>query len=255
MLNKLVTTKKASIRDGDLVKARDAYADHIAALEAEIEPIRLDIQPRPDFVGAAKNKRTLASLHDAVDTELANAKITADAAAKDIRAKLAWCKANAEGYGFLFKDMQQLVGKADEDFRLVVTARIAAHKKSEDEKAEALRVQVIEEERARIAANAAIATAATPPPSPAVAVPPAARAPAVSAPDATGSQAAPDLRLGQISERLGFTVTADFLRSLGFEPAGRERAAVLYQESDFDFMCAALIDHINGVRIQQKEAA
>lgn len=59
---------------------------------------------------------------------------------------------------------------------------------------------------------------------------------------------APTLKLGTIGTRLGFTVTADFLRSLGFEPAGRERSAVMYQESDFARICDALIAHINTVK-------
>lgn len=58
----------------------------------------------------------------------------------------------------------------------------------------------------------------------------------------------PTLRLGQICTRLGFQVTAEFLRSLGFEPAGRERAAVLYREADFPRICTALICHITEVR-------
>lgn len=58
----------------------------------------------------------------------------------------------------------------------------------------------------------------------------------------------PTLKLGVISTRLGFQVTAEFLRILGFEPAGRERAAVLYHESDFPRICTALILHITEVR-------
>ena len=58
----------------------------------------------------------------------------------------------------------------------------------------------------------------------------------------------PTLKLGVICTRLGFQVTADFLKSLGFEPVGRERAAVLFHESDFDRICAALISHISAVR-------
>lgn len=58
----------------------------------------------------------------------------------------------------------------------------------------------------------------------------------------------PTLKLGDISKRLGFTVTADFLRSLGFEPAGRERAAVMYHEGDFAGICNALIAHVTSVR-------
>ena len=55
----------------------------------------------------------------------------------------------------------------------------------------------------------------------------------------------PTLRLGQISAHLGFAVTADFLRSLGFEPAGRERAAVLYHASSWPQIQAALVRHIS----------
>lgn len=73
--------------------------------------------------------------------------------------------------------------------------------------------------------------------------------PAVPAAVAT----APTLRLGQMAERLRFTVTADFLRSLGFEPAARDKAAMLYQEADFDHICRALVRHISGV--MQKQAA
>lgn len=63
----------------------------------------------------------------------------------------------------------------------------------------------------------------------------------------------PSLRLGQIGTRLGFALTADFLRTLGFEPAGRDKAAVLFHEHDFTSICAALIRHIGA--IQAKQAA
>lgn len=60
------------------------------------------------------------------------------------------------------------------------------------------------------------------------------------------STAPPTLRLGQIAERLGFALTADFLGALGFAPAGKDRAAVLFHESDFQSICAALIRHITA---------
>lgn len=60
-------------------------------------------------------------------------------------------------------------------------------------------------------------------------------------------EAPPTLRLGQISERLGFTVTADFLLSLGFAHSGTDKAAKLFHEHDFKAICAALIRHISAV--------
>lgn len=51
---------------------------------------------------------------------------------------------------------------------------------------------------------------------------------------------APSLRLGQINERLGFTVTADFLTNLGFSPAATDKSAKLYHDADFPRICDAI---------------
>ncbi len=63
--------------------------------------------------------------------------------------------------------------------------------------------------------------------------------------------AAPSLRLGQIADRLGFTLTAAFLGNLGFEPAAREKSAQLYHERDFNNICAALQRHISAAQAKQ----
>lgn len=152
MLEKLVTSKKTAIKEKILADAKLAFGEHVAGLEAEIKPIRL-IYAQPDFPGASKNKRTLASLHDAIDSELANAKIATNATATDVRAKLAWCKTNAEGYGFLFMDMQQIIQKPEEDFQLLINTRIADHKKTEAEKLESERKRIQAEEETKAAAK------------------------------------------------------------------------------------------------------
>lgn len=54
----------------------------------------------------------------------------------------------------------------------------------------------------------------------------------------------PTLKLGTISERLGFTLTEGFLETLGFPPAARERAARLYHESDWPTICDELVAHV-----------
>lgn len=58
----------------------------------------------------------------------------------------------------------------------------------------------------------------------------------------------PSLKLGEISARLGFTVTADFLLSLGFSPAATEKNSKLFHEADFTNICAALLRHIAEVQ-------
>lgn len=57
---------------------------------------------------------------------------------------------------------------------------------------------------------------------------------------------APTLKLGEINDRLCFTVTADFLRSLGFAPHA-ENTTKMYHEEDFRRMCQAIIRHVENV--------
>lgn len=56
----------------------------------------------------------------------------------------------------------------------------------------------------------------------------------------------PELKLGQMAERLGFTLTAAFLLELGFEHSATEKAAKLYHESEWPLICAALVKRINA---------
>ena len=49
-------------------------------------------------------------------------------------------------------------------------------------------------------------------------------------------------------------VTADGLRSIGIEPAGREKNAVLYRESQFAEICQVLVLHLQSV-VQLSEAS
>ena len=147
-LEKLVKTRKEQIKETILNEGRHAFTAHVAVLETEITPLRLQ-QSQPDFAGAMKNKRTLGSLRDAVSTTLANAKIAANTQAADYRAKQAWCREHAATYGFLFMDMANIIGKPMDDFQLVITSRIADHKRAEEAKAEAERARIREEERVK----------------------------------------------------------------------------------------------------------
>lgn len=272
-LSRTVKDKKELIKAGILAQAKQAFDDHVAGLNREIAPLRLVYQAR-DFAGAMKNKRTLATLQDAVDTELANAKIAVDAIAAAVRGRLAWYREHAAGFEFLFADLQTVIQKGDEDFQLVVRTRIENHQRIEAEKAERQRQQQEEQRqreeaaaraqeeaaaRAREEAAARAAAAAqvqSEPQNIPEIIPESAPAsaevtPIAAARPAAAPATAPTLRLGQIAERLGFPLTADFLASLGFGAAGRDRAAVLYHEADFPHMCAALIRHITAAQAKQ----
>ena len=58
---------------------------------------------------------------------------------------------------------------------------------------------------------------------------------------------------GQVSaaQSLGFSLTGDFLKTLGFEPAARDKSALLFHEASFSLICAALVNHIEAVQSQR----
>ncbi|MES2942951.1 MAG: hypothetical protein V4772_08805 [Pseudomonadota bacterium] len=136
--------KKAAMVTATRIK----YTGHIAALEFEISPIRLPLAV-PMFADALKNKRNFASMQDALDTMLAGAKIAADAAARAIRINLDCIKTDGAGYDFLFADKAQIINKAPDDLKMLVTSRIDAHKKGEAAKEEATRQRIRAEEKAK----------------------------------------------------------------------------------------------------------
>lgn len=130
-------------------------------------------------------------------------------------------------------------------FQLIVTTRIQEYKEAEDKR---LAEIAQHEEVEKHVEPEPVAAPATTIVSTYAARPAAAPANVVQINPVTP----PTLRLGQIGERLGFQVTADFLKSLGFEGV-REKGAVLFHESSFDPICEALKRHISGV--QQRMAA
>lgn len=70
-------------------------------------------------------------------------------------------------------------------------------------------------------------------------------------PLSTVASTPPTLKLGEIGQRLGFTVTSEFLASLGFAHSkGDKQPGKLYHEADFPRICAALRRHIDAVQAQ-----
>ena len=258
---KLVDRRKLEIKEQAVMRVRQQLDQHIAALNAEIAPMRLPAVP-VDFAGAIKGLKTLASIEDKLATALAGAKIVADGAARGIRANIATFRQVAEEqYASLFADLGQLVHKPADDFAATLTARIAQHRIAEEARESARKKAA--EDAARLAAEAAVRAAATPPPAPAVVN---AEGPASAAPrpapglefDSRGVLGPiveqPTLTVGEINRRLGFTVTSAFIEAQGIR--GRQQgAAKLYRETDFQTLCFALVSHVQRVRAGERAAA
>ncbi len=150
-LSKLVAARKISIREDIVMDAKKALQAHIDQINASLGgKARLQAIPA-DFAGAIKGKKTISSLRDAADSELARAKIAASQSGDSIRANLNSLVELAADYVFLFNDVQQLVLKANEDLVLLIKARISEHQKAEEVKAEAQRELIRKQELQRIA--------------------------------------------------------------------------------------------------------
>lgn len=269
---KLVTARKEQIRGEIVAGGVAALRDHIASLNTRLGKPCMPQVPA-DFGGVVKGKRTVDSLRGAVNDELARAKIAANEIADRIQVNLNTLRELASAHAFLFADTATIVLKQPDDLTILVKSRIAEHEAAEAARLEAYRERIRFEELAKLQRetaaqaraeldrqraaeesaenerNQALAlanqaqAAIEPVASPADNVVPMRVAPVPA--ERTGT---PTLKLGQIAERLGFTLTADFLKGLGFEPAATDRASKLYFEADFPLILAALVRHIEQVQ-------
>ncbi len=282
---KLVTARKEQIRGEIVAGGIAALRDHIASLNTRLGKPYMPQVPA-DFASAIKGKRTVDSLRGAVNDELVRCKIAANEVADRIQVNLNTLRELASAHAFLFADTATIVLKQPDDLTILVKSRIAEHEAAEAARLEAERERIRQEEAAKLQREAeakaraeAIERARKAPAEAAevvnvvvkvddvvdAEVPHGAVLPVAATPTAhiisllrddpepaerTGT---PTLKLGQIAERLGFTLTADFLKGLGFEPAATDRASKLYHEADFPLILAALVRHIE--QVQAKAAA
>ena len=278
LIEKLVKAEKEARRMAIISEAVAELHTHIRKCNDRIGKPYMPAIPG-DFAGVVKGLKSLDSMKDKVSTELARCKISANEWADQIQLNLG--TDGLEEYSGLFADIATLCLKAPEDFKNTVSARISQHQAKEAARLEAEREKIRAEEAAKAqreaAAEASRAEAVR------VAAEQMAQAAAAHEENARVAQAIvqaneatqkaledarkvepvanvipmtrpantpPTLKLGDIAERLGFTLTADFLTNLGFD-ATRVKGACLYQERDFPLMLMRLVSHIQHVQAQQ----
>jgi putative phage-type endonuclease len=256
MLEKLVKARKDQIRMEIARAAQDKLADHVAKLNMRIGWINgapAISSAAADFNGAIKGKKTVSSLRDACDTELARAKIATNELADRMDANIKLLKGEGHDWGFLFPDLGAVASKTAEDFANLLAARINAHQQAEDQRKQ-------REAEAAAKASAVVHQAAQ------TATP--AHVAAITDAVTTGTgivrvthegivnRIAPaqifddgrTIKLGDINARLApIQITASGLAELGFEPVAAAKSAKLYRECDFPAMCTALIQHLESL--------
>ena len=140
-----VKQAKEEKKQAILNEANAGLLEHIKEANGKIAPMGImaimgDI--RADWTGAMKNKRTIESLTNAVNEELAKWKVEINQVIDRVVPNLQYLRDNAEEYKFLFSDAQQLVNQDPEPFQAIVKSRIADHKQAEEERLEAERQRI-----------------------------------------------------------------------------------------------------------------
>lgn len=262
---KLVEARKKEIRLEIVTDGQTKLGDHLRELNERIGRPFMPQVPA-DFAGAIKGLRTLDSLRNAVNTELARAKVAATEIATVIQANLAHLAATPAQHHALFPDLAALVQKAGDDFKAVVTARVSQHeatlKKQADEEAERSRERIRQEEADKLVSQQAAAPAPASAPAPAPVAAGSAPRPVTSLGVVTSllsARPAPvegeTMTLGQIKSLLTpVQIDAAGLEFLGFKPT-KARGAVLLPAGDYPLLVDALVQHLQGVRNATLEPA
>lgn len=287
-LDKKITEEKDKRKEEIVLKARNAMADHCRKLNDRIGGFMPAVSC--DFAGAVKGLRSLDSMNEKVGAALRDAQYETSQTADRIEANIkSLVGDDSHSWRFLFPDLMAVCNKEADDFAALLSSRIASHKEAEAKRLEAEREKIRAEEQAKAEAKARSEAqeAAAKAESERLAVEEASKmhdarkeradayveaaasmaqqaeimqinpdGPKVSIPMTSGVKSAASndclttIKLGEICARLGYTVSAEFLASLGFE-ATTDKNAKLYQASMFPMICRRIADHTLAVAFKK----
>jgi predicted phage-related endonuclease len=135
-----------------LAKVGAEYIDHVDTLQIGIDPIKLIVE-KPNFRASLARLQLPEKKNAALNAALANAKVAASTVAKDVGGKLFWFNSNHKEHILLFPDLQTVIYKLTDDFKLLVEARIAKHNAAEEDRRVAEREKIRIEEEAKAKAK------------------------------------------------------------------------------------------------------
>lgn len=147
---KTVKAEKENRRAAIVLKASKALADHIAGLNTRLGKPYMP-QAHGDFAGAIKGLKTITSIQNACDSELARCKVESSEIADRLQMNLASLRELAVNHAFLFADTSAIIQKANDDLVALIKSRIAEHKEAEEKRlaAEREKIRAEEERKAR----------------------------------------------------------------------------------------------------------
>lgn len=146
---KQVKARKEEIKLEILNEAKEKIQNHILATNNTLEGVSLP-SFGIDIAGAMKGKKTVQSLQEAANDEVAKAKIEINAMADEIRLNLKSLEEHASEYKFLFADLQQIVTRDNTSFVSEVKVRVMEHKEAEAKRIAAEKEREAQQEQERI---------------------------------------------------------------------------------------------------------
>src|SRR5690554_113818 len=158
-LDKLVKAEKTNRREEIRRQAQNAFEEGMKTYNDKLGGSITMPPVDCDIAGKMKGRRTIATLEEAADTEVARALTEAAVIFEGIQENLEALSAYNEKYAFLLTDKQDLVQKPKADMVTLVEARIAQHEAAMKAEAERLaeqereRIRAEEEAKAREAAR------------------------------------------------------------------------------------------------------
>ena len=241
-LDRVVKAEKESRRAAIVSAGVKSVLDHYTNINATLGEYSIGAPASlsSELGAAIKGRRTISSITDAVDAAVAQAKIAASQRADAIRVNVAILNEYADWLHIIPGPVQLVHAKQPEDLRNFLTNHVAEYRRKLAEDAKAERAAQNFE---GITNDAGVAQ-------------PVEHLPSKQAVAGSTPAARSTIKLGQINDAIApLSITAAGLAQLGFESAGKDRAAVLYDEADFDRIVAALIARLESARVENRRAA
>jgi predicted phage-related endonuclease len=240
-LDRLVKARKEELRRAIVTRAMESLQATLSQLEQIIgHGVRISVSS--DFAGVVKGKRSLASMQDAVDTELARTKIEANDIATRLQANIQSLRGATHDWTFLFPDLAHVAAQPTESFTALTAHRVNQF----DQEQESARIRAIHLQQAALQQREVDAATHTEPP----------EASKVIQIRATEFNPGARISLGKLNAILyPLSITGEALVKLGFEPVERAQASKLYRATDVPAIGLAISAHVLGVTAQAQARA
>ena len=233
-LSRQIESEKTSRRAEIVQRAADSVRAHYAKLNEGLGEYAIHPpQSMQMQIGSAiKGRKTLATITDAANTAAAEAKIEGTQRAERIQACMAVIEQHQEHISLLPDRVSLANSKTPEDLQNLITARVAEHERLQSAAARQLRATEsagVAQPVEQLASNQSVAG---------------------STPAVRSNSVSRMVKLGDLNAAIApLSITGTGLADLGFEQAGQEKNAKLYDAGQWPVVRAKLIEVLNGAEI------